>query len=624
MGDKKEHRLGWGIIFIILIAALFLSIYTFILQNNYKKSTLEFTVTKNEKCADAIHVLMSNKFTKDDFNNITSKEDMNSTRYLELQQKLNELRSLNSTRYLYTAKEDENGKIVYLIDGLDLDAEDFAYPGTYIEEEVTPYIKDALKGKTTYSQEIIDTTWGHIFTACYPVKDHTGEIMGALCMEMDMEDTYKVIENIRVSTLFTQLTSFVILIVLGIGSYLSLNKYNQKEQKRKEMLKEAAYAADVANKAKSSFLSNMSHDIRTPMNAIIGYTLLADKYMDDHQKIKRYHEKIRICGQRMLSILDNILEISRIEKGQLMIEKSAVQAGKVLDECLLMVKNEIDQKQQTLIVKKEIIYPYIYFDTTCISEIILNLLSNATKYTGKGGQIECIIKQSEASKEGWINQELIIKDNGIGMSEEFQEHIYEMFSRERNSTMSGVEGTGLGMGIVKNLVDLMDGTIDLESKLGEGSTFRVCIPCRIASFEDTQPKRADKHIDKNPLLGKRILLAEDNDLNAEIAIELLNEEGMFIDRVKNGVECIEQIEKQPADYYSLILMDIQMPILDGYYATQKIRRMNDPIRSHIPIIAMTANAFAEDKKKALEFGMNDHIAKPIDMNIVIQVLKKYI
>ena len=367
--------------------------------------------------------------------------------------------------------------------------------------------------------------------------------MGALCMEMDMEDTYKVIENIRVSTLFTQLTSFVILIVLGIGSYLSLNKYDQKEQKRKEMLKEVAYAADVANKAKSSFLSNMSQDIRTPMNAILDYTLLADKYIDDHQKIKGYHEKIRICGQKMLSILDNVLEISRIEKGQLIIEKSAVQAGKVLDECLVMVKNEINQKQQNLVVRKEITYPYIYLDTTCISEIILNLLSNAIKYTGKGGQIECIIKQDDVSKEGWINQELIIKDTGIGMSEEFQEHIYEMFSRERNSTMSGVEGTGLGMGIVKNLVDLMDGTIDLESKLGEGSTFRVCIPCRIASFKDTQPKRADKHIDENPLLGKRILLAEDNDLNAEIAIELLNEEGMFIDRVKNGVECIEQIEK---------------------------------------------------------------------------------
>lgn len=311
------------------------------------------------------------------------------------------------------------------------------------------------------------------------------------------------------------------------------------KKNKKERLKEATYAADVANKAKSSFLSNMSHDIRTPMNAILGYTLLADKYIDDHQKIKGYHEKIRICGQKMLSIL----EISRIEKGQLIIEKSAVQAGKVLDECLVMVKNEINQKQQNLVVRKEITYPYIYLDTTCISEIILNLLSNAIKYTGKGGQIECIIKQDDVSKEGWINQELIIKDTGIGMSEEFQEHISEIFSRERNSTMSDVEGTGLGMGIVKNLVDLMDGTIDLESKLGEGSTFRVCIPCRIASFEDTQPKRADKHIDENPLLGKRILLAEDNDLNAEIAIELLNEEGMFIDRVKNGVECIEQIEK---------------------------------------------------------------------------------
>ena len=624
---KKKNRLssGVGITFLFMLVILFISVYTLILQSNFSRDMLEAAVSDDTRCADSIHRLVSNLFTRDDYNSITTMDDMESDRYKVLQQRLNELRSLNSTRYLYTAKRGDDGRLIYLIDGLDLDAEDFAYPGTYIEEEMIPYIEAALSGETIYSQEIMDTTWGHIFTACYPVTaaDGSGDIIGALCMEMDMENTYQFLDKNSKATFGTALIAAAVAVVMAVAAVLSLRRHRLKEAQQQEIVKEAAAAAEAANKAKSTFLFNISHDIRTPMNAIIGYAELAGKSKESPEKLGSYLEKIQVCGQKMLSLLDNVLELSRIENGKVTIEETANKAGCVLDECLVMVCSEVEKKNQTITVSKEITHPYVYFDKSRITEIILNLVSNAIKYTGEGGAIHCAVKQLPCPKEGWVYHQLSIADNGIGMSEEFQAHIYESFARERSSTVSGIEGTGLGMGIVKKLVDLMDGTIEVESKLGEGSTFTVRIPCRIASYEDTKAKRADVELHDSTLAGKRVILAEDNDLNAEIAIALLSETGLEIDRAEDGVKCIELLERAPAGYYSLILMDIQMPVLNGYDTTTKIRRMAQSDKANIPIIAMTANAFAEDRKKALSVGMNDHIAKPIDMNLLIPTLKKY-
>lgn len=623
---KKFHRLEYNIIFILLLSIFIVSVYTFFLQRGYSQNLMEATAAWDEKCADTIHKLVSGKFTRDDFNNINSVEDMQSDRYKELQRELNELRTLNSTRYLYTAKQGPDGAPIYLIDGLDLDADDFAYPGTTIEEEVVPYINAALEGEITYSQEIIDTTWGHIFTACYPVMagDGSGEILGALCMEMDMEDTYAYLEQSRRTTIKLAYIACIVAMLLVVVIYLTLLRQNKKETAQKQLLQEAALAADAANKAKSTFLFNLSHDIRTPMNAILGYAELVSRNVNSPDKIKEYNSKIRICGKRMLSILDNVLELSRIESGNVTLEESAVDASSVLDDCLPMVQAEADKKHQTLTVSKKMEYPYLYCDTTRVTEIILNLISNAIKYTGEGGLIQCAITQSPGPEEGWVYQQMSVTDNGIGMSEEFQKHIYESFARERSSTVSGIEGTGLGMGIVKNLVDLMHGTIEVKSKLGEGSTFTFRIPCRIASFEETQPRRLIQDTNREKLQGKRILLAEDNNLNAEIAIALLTEEGLIVERAEDGVKCLEMLEKAPSDYYNFILMDVQMPVLNGYDTTQKIRRQMDPMKAAIPIIALTANAFAEDRQKALDIGMNDHVAKPIDMNRLIPVLEKYV
>ena len=621
---SRTRQLGIAVVFLFLLVALLISVYTFILQRNYSENMLKSSVAWDTQCADAIHKLVSDKFTREDYENITTVADMQSERYQELQKELNELRTLNSTRYLYTAGADANGRPIYLVDGLDLDAEDFAYPGTYIEEEVVPYIEAALSGETVYSQEIIDTTWGHIFTACYPVRDDSGEIIGALCMEMDMERSYKLIEESNRTAMQMALIAVIVSVLLALGIYLFMHRNRMRDEEQQEQLQKAVVAADAANEAKSAFLFNVSHDIRTPMNAIIGYAELADRNLDEKEQLRGYLEKIGICGQKMLSILDNVLELSRIETGNVVLEETAVEAGRIFDDSLHMVDAEIEKKHQTLKITKNIIYPYIYLDVSRVTEIILNLVSNAIKYTGEGGTIHCSMRQIPEQKGDRYIQEFSVSDNGIGMSEEFQKHIFESFARERSSTASGIEGTGLGMGIVKKLVDMMDGEIEIHSRVGEGSTFTIRIPCRIATFEDTQPKRAASHPEGKPLAGKRILLAEDNDLNAEIAIALLEEEGLLVERAADGVKCMEMLEKAPAHFYALILMDIQMPILGGYETTRKIRRMADTEKANIPIIAMTANAFAEDRQRALAEGMNDHIAKPIDMNKLIPALQKYI
>lgn len=623
--NKKRHHVG-NFVLLFLTAVLFIAVYTYILQRNYSQNTLDAAVERDIACSDAIHKVVSNRFTQEDFLEINTREDMDSSRYKQLQESLNELRTLNSTRYLYTAKRGADGKLIYLIDGLDLGADDFAYPGTYIEEEMIPYIESALSGETIYSQEIVDTTWGHIFTACYPVRANggSGDIIGALCMEIDMESSYRFLEKSNQSSIGVASFAILVAVLTMISWYLAYQKQKEKDRIQQEELEKTAEAAEAANRAKSTFLFNMSHDIRTPMNAIIGYAELAGKHLSDSDKLNEYIKNIQVCGKKMLSIIDNVLELARIENNKAVLEESITKADDSLDSCVIMFQNSIKEKHQELIVDKEIQYPYLYMDNAHVSEIILNILSNAIKYTGEGGKICCSLKQKPYEKEGWCLLEISVADNGIGISEDFQQHIFESFSRERTSTASGIEGTGLGMGIVKKLVDLMKGTIEVESKLGEGSTFTVRIPCLIAKQEEISEKRLIKQEDKKSLAGKRILLAEDNDINAEIAMELLKEEGLILERAENGVICVEKLEKAPEGYYDLILMDVQMPDMDGYDATRKIRRLDDPEKAKIPIIAMTANTFSKDRKMALSSGMDDYVSKPVDMNLLVPLLEKYL
>ena len=389
-------------------------------------------------------------------------------------------------------------------------------------------------------------------------------------------------------------------------------------------LQVAVEKAESANHAKSTFLFNMSHDIRTPMNAIIGYADLASRHLDDPAKLKNYMENIQVCGQNLLMLLNNVLDLARIENDKTEMEYSVSDIEKDFRNCVAMFRNQADSKGQTLTVTTQLQYPYIYADIPHLTEICTNLVSNAVKYTGAGGTIRCNVTQKPGKKEGWCDTVVTVADNGIGMSQEFQKHIFEPFERERTSTVSKVEGSGIGMGIVKKLVGLMGGTVEVESRIGVGSTFTVTIPCRIASEDETQAKRETNPSNQKCLCGTRILLTEDNDLNAEIAVELLQEEGCTVDRAKDGVECVDMLEKAANGTYQLILMDIQMPVMNGYDAARKIRGLDDPQKANIPIIAMTANAFTEDRQVALDAGMNDHIAKPINMNVLVPTLRKYL
>ena len=434
---------------------------------------------------------------------------------------------------------------------------------------------------------------------------------------------------------------FMVLLVSSIAVavvLLTILKLLQKARKAEAAAKKAANDtqelnaklqvavenAESANRAKSTFLFNMSHDIRTPMNAIIGYADLASRHLDDPAKLEKYMENIQVCGQNLLMLLNNVLDLARIENDKTEIEYSVSDVEKDFRNCIAMFQNQVDSKGQTLTVTAQLQHPYVYADIPHLTEVCTNLVSNAVKYTGACGTIHCDITQKPGKKEGWCDTVITVADNGIGMSQEFQKHIFEPFERERTSTVSKVEGSGIGMGIVKKLVGLMGGTVEVESKIGVGSTFTVTIPCRIASQEETQAKRETSSSDKKSLSGTKILLAEDNDLNAEIAVELLQEEGCTVDRAKDGVECVDMLEKAVNGTYQLILMDIQMPVMNGYDAAKKIRRMDDLPKAEIPIIAMTANAFSEDKQAALDAGMNDHVSKPINMNVLVPTIQKYL
>ena len=459
-------------------------------------------------------------------------------------------------------------------------------------------------------------------------------LTGALAMYKSAARKVTLSEFIRDNFFMVLLVSsiFVAAILLAILKLLrkarkaeaAARKAANDTQELNAKLQIAAENAESANRAKSTFLFNMSHDIRTPMNAIIGYADLAVRHSDDPAKLKKYMENIQVCGQNLLMLLNNVLDLARIENDKTEMEYSVSDVEKDFRNCLAMFRNQADSKGQTLTVTTQLPYPYIYADIPHLTEVCTNLVSNAVKYTGAGGTIRCGVTQKPGEKEGWCDTVVTVADNGIGMSQEIQKHIFEPFERERTSTVSKVEGSGIGMGIVKKLVGLMGGTVEVESKIGVGSTFTVTIPCRIVSEEEAQAKRAADPADRESLRGTRILLTEDNGLNAEIATELLQEEGCTVDRAKDGVECVDMLEKAANGTYQLILMDVQMPVMNGYDATKKIRKMDDPQKANIPIVAMTANAFSEDKQVALDAGMNDHIAKLINMSVLVPTLRKYL
>ena len=408
---------------------------------------------------------------------------------------------------------------------------------------------------------------------------------------------------------------------IGIRDITEAEQLRFEEEQR---LLEAVARADEASRAKTAFLFNMSHDIRTPMNAIIGFSDLALKRMEDRKKLEEYLHNISVSGNHLLSLINNVLEMSRIESDRMELDENPDDMARAFEEWYAIYAEEARKKDLTLTFDSDLQHTHVIWDSARIEEIFLNIFSNAVKYTPEGGSISIHTRELSCERDGYARYETVVADTGIGISEEFIPHIFESFSRDRNSTESHVMGTGLGMGIVKRLLDIMGGDIRIESRPGEGTRVIITLEHRIVEGEDLPAAETRKKEESEPasLQGKRVLLVEDNELNREIAEELLTDAGMLVECAADGVICVDMLTKAEAGYYDAILMDIQMPNMDGFTAARTIRALADSEKAGIPIITMTANAFEEDKKKAAEAGMDGFAAKPINMQQLLEELTK--
>jgi signal transduction histidine kinase/CheY-like chemotaxis protein len=627
---KKLLRLkNTGSIFVIagLLIIFVIALYTFILQSSYTKTALETEITRDTASADAVHKLVDGRIGKEDFDQINDQSDEKNQLYKDISSYFNEVRTLNSTRYIYTAKKNEEGKLVYVVDGLDPDADDVRHPGDYIEDEMVPYIDRAISGENVYSQDIIDTTWGPIFTACYPVSanhDGTGEIIGAFCIEMDMQSAYGMVEKTNHISIICGLVAGAVLLLICLYTYYVYQKSKAEEQKQKQLLMNAAEEADAANKAKSAFLLSMSHDIRTPMNAIIGFTNIAlhqNMVSDIHDSL----EKVQQSSNHLLSLLNDVLDFSRIESEKVTISPEPVDITQLTDNVQAIMNGLLYNRDLKFEVHRESLKnPYVLADVVRIREVLVNLLGNAVKFTKDGGEITLDISSYPGADEKHIITRYVVRDNGIGMSEEFQKKLFDPFSQEDYANARTLyKGTGLGMAITKKYVDMMGGSIAVESKKGVGSTFTVEIPMELT--EQAIPSEQKQHLHRD-LTGIHVLMAEDNDLNAELATIMLEDAGMTVTRASDGKEVVDLFKNHPRGTYDLILMDIMMPNMDGHQAAKAIRALgierSDAVT--IPIIALSANAFIDDIQESLDSGMNDHISKPINREELIDTITKYI
>ena len=512
------------------------------------------------------------------------------------------------------------------------------------------YVKDEAGEDTFWGFSILVLNWDHFMeeVETYKLEDASyqyliwknGTELGekltiAQSEKFSFKDTLEVACDVPNDTWYFEIEpkagwvpqsqiAFGILIAALVSGVLTVGYWQYEMQRYKEALyaekiERAAKRAEEASEAKTRFLFNMSHDIRTPMNAIIGFSDLLEKHLDDKEKVHDYIKKIQLSGSFLLSLINYVLEMARIESGKATLRTEVGDAQELLGALNAVFEPAVEKKRLKYNCTLDVEHRFIICDVTKVREIVLNIISNSVKYTPEGGSVTVQIKEIPWEKEGWTAYRILVQDTGIGMGAEYLPHIFEEFTRERTSTESKVVGAGLGLPIVKALIDLMGGTIQVESERGKGSKFEVILPFEIASEEevkDSYVKKEEKLYNRSK--EKRILLAEDNELNAEIAITILEENGFKVERAEDGCKCVELFSEKPAGYYSTILMDIQMPNMDGYTASRKIRGMEREDAKAIPIIALTANAFDEDRNKAFAAGMNGHIAKPIDVGRMVR------
>lgn len=419
-----------------------------------------------------------------------------------------------------------------------------------------------------------------------------------------------------VQLLFLTAVSALLSVLVALA-YWQNSQRRRRELEFSQSLTRVAREAQAASEAKSRFLFNMSHDIRTPMNAIMGFTELLETHLEDRKKAEEYLGKIKLSSSYLLSIINHVLEMARIESGKVTLSRQAVCIDELAASMEAVFEPELARKKLESAVRVDVTHHYILCDETKLREIILNVVSNSVKYTPEKGNIRVDISEIPENVQGQVTYEIRVQDTGVGISPEFLPHIFEEFAREQTSTESRQNGTGLGLPIVKSLVEQMGGTIRVESTQGAGTTVTIRLPFPMANAP--APSESGKEADESALAGKRVLLAEDNDLNAEIVLAILQEKGIRVDRAENGEQCLKMLTAAPEGTYDLVLMDIQMPVLDGYGAAKKIRALPGS-RGRVPILALTANAFEEDRRAALAAGMNGHVAKPISVSELLRAM----
>lgn len=635
---KKLDSLKLGpqsVILIVLLAILFIVAYTGILTHVLTESVLSNAIAENQSKTEAMYKGMNSILDRTDFTEINDASDMDSDLYQTLQAHLYEIKNMNSARYFYTAKRNADGDLIYVVDGLEQTATDFRKPGDYIEDEMIPYIERALDGEVVYSQDIVDTTWGHIFTACYPIEanDGSGQIVGALCIETDMENTYTFVAQHRKTLTEATIIAVVIILCLMALALMFIKNYRQKEKITEQTLQESydkleealaklqesTLEAKKANLSKTNFLRRMSHDIRTPLNGIIGMLRVEEQYDDDPVKRKECREKILHSTDYLLDLVNNVLDISKLESGAMDLEHKSFHLGQLLLKTLPTVEITASEAGVTLeggVENSHIEHYNVFGSPLHLNRILLNLASNAIKYNRAGGSVMVYCNELECDGAR-ATYEFVCKDTGLGMSQEFQQHAFEPFSQEGKESTTSFSGSGLGLSIVKDIVDKMGGTIKLESQENVGTTVTIHLTFDLDLEAKKEAKTLETDID---LTGKRALLVEDNQLNMEIAAMMLQSLGLQLDQANNGKEAVNTFAQSPESYYDYIFMDMMMPVMDGVTATKNIRQLDRPDAKSVLIIAMTANAFAEDRRECLEAGMNEHIGKPLEIETIKKVL----
>ena len=409
-----------------------------------------------------------------------------------------------------------------------------------------------------------------------------------------------------------------------------------KEEMTQQALRDACEEAERANAAKSDFMSRMSHDIRTPMNAIIGMTEIAVRYLDDRERVMDCLEKITVSSKHLLSLINEVLDMSKIESGKIELAEEEVNLSELIDNLVTIIRPSVQKNNHNLDVHiTNVEHQDVLGDPVRLQQIFMNILGNSVKYTPPGGNLLLEVHEKPSKTSGYGCYEFVFRDNGIGMSKEFLEKLFEPFSREEGERINKIEGTGLGMAIARNIARMMKGDIIVESEMGKGSCFTVMLLLKLAdsiasnkemmkAAEENKEQKNIRPLSKEALAQKRLLLVEDNELNREIAVELISQTGVAVDSAETGKEALALFEKMPEHYYDMIFMDIQMPLMNGYEATVSIRKLPRKDATEIPIIAMTANAFAEDIRKSREAGMNEHLTKPLDIGALMKCLEKWL